>query len=890
MRLSSRSMGPALLVAAIAMGGAPQSSAQQSPPPGMPGMMSSGGSCQKLPVGSSPMAPHTGPIAFADAVQGLTPTDGLFPLYQNMENGDLYMEIRAPQLRDDRSFIYHAQVLHAPIIAGLIPNFYLASKLVTFSRHFQRIEIIQENTNYYVDPDSALSRNVENGISNALLVSTKIVAAEGEGDDARFLICANEVFQSESLVSVTPYREPPGSPPSPGGAGYAVGNVDAGKSKIVGHAGYPQNTDIRVEYVFSHPDSKRFREDGGRPIADSRKVSIRVQHSLIEVPEDTGYEPRRADFRVGYLGPTRDDLSSTSPTAYNDLIIRWNLEKRDADADISEPVEPIVWWISNSTPVQYRDEVERGVLAWNEAFERIGFRDALVVRQQPDEAEWDAGDLRYNTLYFASNPAAFFYGYGPSISDPRTGQIIGADIAIEFSMIVSGQNNARLYGDDDVDRLTDLPGAWSQWRDRHAHCFLGAFMSNQATLARSILKSRGVSDVVRQRVIDQFVTAVVVHEVGHTLGLTHNMKASSSVALETLMEPDGLVSGSIMDYLPGNYLPSDGERQVYHQTTPGPYDLWAIEYGYHPALEDPESEAQRMRELLARSSEPALIFGNDAEVVQYNVGVDPRTLVGDLSNDLVGWAELHTRTIGDAIAGLQASHTQDDEAFQDLRSSLEALLLERRQITATLAMVVGGTWMETGTAEQLQEAGTVPFTPVSGRDQRRALQLIEELIYAPDAYDLLSESLLSSAQNQRRSFDFANDRRGEPLSLPEIASADQAFTNLYLLSALRLRRLTANEAIGGDFTVHDLLSHLDDAIFGGSCFAQPNVYQRIAQASYFEKLLDIVANSTYDGNAQAAAERSLSVISGRIYGICNLAVGVEVAAHRLRLRQMLADR
>lgn len=889
MTISVRRMTMGALCAVLPLAAAP-SWAQPGPPPGKaPG---GGGACQPLPAASAKAEPGAsgskGPLVLAQATAGLTRADGLFPLYENPENGDLFMEVSAGQMEDGKSFIYQMQAIQGVASMGVVPNAYLSTKLLGVSRHYQKIEITQKNTNFYVDADSPLARAAGDNISDALLVSTPILAQDGEGgDNARYLICANEVFKSEALASVTPYR-PQGSPPGEPEQ-YSVGSVDSAKSKIIGYANYPENTDIRVEYVFSHPDSKQFRSNkDSELIADPRNVSMRVRHMLIETPEDNDYVPRRADFRVGYFGPERDDLSTLDAAPYHDYISRWNLRKKHPEEAISEPVEPIVWWISNSTPVEYRDEIERGVLAWNKAFERIGFRNALVVRQQPDNADWDAGDVRYNTLYFASNPKGVFLGYGPSLTDPRTGQILGADIALEYSIVKHSNTQARAFGGAENVEAAFLGGSWSH--EDPADCRLAASLAGQAVLAQAVLSARGASPEIRKRVTEQLMTAVVIHEVGHTLGLTHNMKASSSISLDTLKIADGMTTGSIMDYLPTNFMPSEGERQTYYQTELGPYDYWAIEFGYHPELQSPVEEAERQRALLSRSTDPALVFGNDVEVVQTNLGVDPRTLMHDMSSDLVAWTDLQAQAIDEAIAGLESTFVESDESFQGVRTALVSLLSTRRLLVTTVAMVVGGANMEIATAAQLEAMGKAPFEPVSKKEQKRAVDLIIKLAYAPGAYDALTPSLLKHAQYTRRGFGYSEPGRGEPMLKQDVVAKDQAFLLQYLLSPLRLNRLTAHESLGGEYTSHDLLNTLTDAIFGTSCLAQPDQFQRVGQAVYLDKLIAMAADASYDSNAKAAAENNLSKISGRVSGLCNVMVGEEIAGHRKTLRRKLSDR
>ena len=150
-------------------------------------------------------------------------------------------------------------------------------------------------------------------------------------------------------------------------------------------------------------------------------------------------KPRIDDPRVGYFMEYITDQTSYSPTPYRDLITRWDLkEEVDPDAELSEPVEPIVWWIENTTPVETPGH-DQGRLPWpgTSHSRRPGFKNAVQVQVQPDDADWDAGDIRYNVLRWTSSPQPPFGGYGPSFTNPRTGQIIGADIMLEFVFLTN---------------------------------------------------------------------------------------------------------------------------------------------------------------------------------------------------------------------------------------------------------------------------------------------------------------------------------------------------------------------------------------------------------------------------------------------------------------------
>ena len=230
------------------------------------------------------------------------------------------------------------------------------------------------------------------------------------------------LFLAETFYQIAPLPNPDKKPHKV----FSLGSLSKDKSKIRSIKNYPKNTDIIVEYVYEN--SKPFVQ-GSPAVTDPRNVSVVVQHTILRAPENP-IEPRSDDPRVGYFGHQITDLSSTDVTPYRDLIKRWRLEKKDPKAKLSEPVKPIVYWLENTTPVELREIIRDAALTWNEAFEQAGFKNAIEIKIQPDDADWDAGDIRYNVIRWVSSPNPFYGGYGPSFHDPRSGEILGADIML----------------------------------------------------------------------------------------------------------------------------------------------------------------------------------------------------------------------------------------------------------------------------------------------------------------------------------------------------------------------------------------------------------------------------------------------------------------------------
>ncbi|MDX1563282.1 MAG: DUF5117 domain-containing protein, partial [Gammaproteobacteria bacterium] len=266
--------------------------------------------------------------------------DGLFTLYRDQKNGDLRMLLDAGNF--EQTYLYFSYTENGVPAAGHFRgSFHVGdAKVFRIGRYFDRVEFIVENTMFYFDPDNAIARAADANISHAVAADVKI---ESEDEDAgTVLIKVNDLFLTEALNAIAPLP----NPEQPAHEGFRIGSLDASKSKIREVKNYPENTDVIVEYVYKNEQPY---VSGGEEVTDPRFVSLLVQHSLIAAPEEP-FEPRFDDPRVGYFTSRVTDLSSTGVTPYRDALHRWRLVKRDPNAAISEPVEPIVFWIENTTP------------------------------------------------------------------------------------------------------------------------------------------------------------------------------------------------------------------------------------------------------------------------------------------------------------------------------------------------------------------------------------------------------------------------------------------------------------------------------------------------------------------------------------------------------------
>ena len=355
-----------------------------------------------------------------------TKYDGLFPIYQDTNSGKLYIEIDEEKLGEE--FIYFSYVENGVLDVGAFKGSYRGSKIFKIEKSFGNIEFQLENTRYYFNPENEISKSASTNINKPIIISEKILGKTG----SRILISASSLFLQENFAKIRPNYPP-------GWRGPRLGRLSKTKTKPLKVKNYPNNTDVRSLYVYDNGSGR-----GSSALTSTQSISITYHHSIIKMP-DNDFKPRRDDPRVGYFMTQVTDQTSASVTPYRDMIHRWHLVKKNPEAKFSEPVEPITWWIENTTPKELRPIIKEGVERWNLAFEKAGFKNAVVVKIQPDTATWDAGDIRYNVLRWTSSPQPPFGGYGPSFVNPRTGQILGADIMLEYVYILGRIRQSELF-------------------------------------------------------------------------------------------------------------------------------------------------------------------------------------------------------------------------------------------------------------------------------------------------------------------------------------------------------------------------------------------------------------------------------------------------------------
>lgn len=776
------------------------------------------------------------PKSIAELVKDSDRLEGLFTLFRDRKTGQVRMLIRPDQL--GREFVYFAQAANGlPQVGFIVRGTYLVNDVVTVRRHFDRIEFVAENTYFYFNPDSPLARAKDANQISSLLAVEKIAAEDAKTGE--MLIEADKLFLTQSLYQVKPSPDPEADPKN----SYALGTLSETKSRILGLRSYPHNTDVEVEYVFEDPAPRYDLLQDAYEIKDPRNVAIRVMHSFIAMPTEP-YTPRRDDPRVGYYGQRVTDLTSDSATPYRDVINRWKLVKKDPAAAVSEPVEPIVWWIENTTPYEWRDLIRDAVLAWNQAFEKAGFRNAIVVKVQPDDADWDAGDIRYNVLRWTSSPSPLFGGYGPSMANPRTGQILGADIMLEY-----------VYVTRHLDRVRAIPAGGGP-AGAAPLCTAGYGIRLGTMLGRALAGAVNIGSEAEEKMLREAMFNLIMHEVGHTFALTHNMKGTQMATPDELFDPDYVarngVSGSVMEYPAINFAPPGRTQTLFYDIKPGPYDDWAIEYGYSQALDDPAAEEARLQAILARASQPQLAYGNDGDDMRdAGGGIDPRVNIYDQSNDPVRYAVERVGLLRASLATLTSRFAKPGQSRQELLDAFRLVMIDWQNAASVISRQIGGVLVERDWSHA--GAGTPSYTPVSLAAQRSAMQALAENVFAPEAF-AIPPVLLASLQPQPRQFDFYG-KTEDPKIHEQLLAVQKAALD-HLLHPVVLKRISDTRLYGNEYPLATAMTELTDAVFQADLAGDVNTVRQNLQVDYVGRLVSMVSGDSkarFDAPAQSMA-------------------------------------
>jgi len=650
--------------------------------------------------------------------------EGFLDLWRT-DDGKLYMAVPAARLGED--FLMEFKVARGVGAGGLYGGTMLnlfEADVVSLERRADQIFLVKHPHRYRAEPGTPQAAAVELSFTPSVVETARIEATREKGSDEEVhLIEVTNWFVgdlaglSQRLRGLTSTGSGPGPAP----------NFDRGRSALDRVGAFPDNLNIRtlLTYRPAQPVSSG-------AVSDPRFISVEVHHTLARLPE-VPMEPRLADDRVGFFITAHKDFTTDDETHFVRYVNRWRLEcDGPAGADgLCDPVRPIVYYLDHTIPEAYRPWFMEGIEAWQSAFEEAGFREGIRAEMLPEGADPD--DIRYPTLRWNTSETAGYSAIGPSTVDPRTGEILDANQLYEAQMILGFRSGWRNL----VDPQTAFELAVGAL-DPSGHEHMAGVLSDQGTLLRALLVARGdlgASDPLPDEYLGEAIRWVVMHEVGHTLGLRHNFRASTDTPRDRLHDrtwarENGLVS-SVMDYHAPNVAPEGETQGYYYSPTVGSADRWKIAFGYTP---DPERAAG-----LARMAEtPGRTYGADEDASGPGA-MDPSVNTYDLSDDPLAWGMERAAMVADLWDRLHETVLDDNRRYADLTSAYQTLLGQYSQALAPAVKYIGGEYVYRTRVGD--EADRGPFVPVDRATQRAALDFLVERAFSEDAFALPPEVL-----------------------------------------------------------------------------------------------------------------------------------------------------
>lgn len=811
--------------------------------------------------------PETQGLQNFDAViKGTEKIEGLFTIYRHKENGKNYLEIKPEQLNKNYLAII---TMNSGIGEGLIRGLPLRNFLFSFRRVNQTVQFVIPNTYFRVNRQDPRSRSVDTSFSDSVLASVAIKSIHPQRKT--ILIELNELFLEDIPDFQTLF------------AGYY--RPDKNQTYFRKIKAFPLNVEIETIFGFAQTENKEIELAS---LPDNRSFNLSIRYSLSELPVNNGYRSRIADERIGYFITAYQDFSNdNNKEKFVRYINRWHLEKKNPNAPLSPPKQPIVFWLENTIPVEYRSIIREGILMWNKAFEKAGFINAIEVKQMPDNATWDPADVRYNVIRWSYSFENGFLGIGPSRVNPLTGQILDADIIIDGTSIQSIKNKYRnlirprqtrgmnflsritekycnplglqeviidnpltLVNERNSNKLSSIPPAWAKLIEEGDLCF-GIGSINQAAfgaMTLSIVRGFSADSQEMQEYVNQYLREIIAHEVGHTLGLRHNFHGSTFLKPEELNNTDitrskGL-TGSIMDYNAVNLAPPGVKQGDYFTRVVGPYDEWAIEYGYKqfsPA--NNQSELDLLKSIAQRSSEPALAYAPDEDTIDF---LDPTINMFDMSSDILTYSQWQMENAREVWLSLTKNYPEAGESYSEMRDFFDAALMHYFSHALYVNKYIGGQYFNRDRAGYPNSR--VPFEMVPLAKQKEALTVLNKYVFDENAFKFSPDLINKLAPS--RWYHWGEYPEILPLDYP-IGDRISFFQRLLLRNLMRPNRLTRLRDIelrstpGTALTLPDFLETVQQGIWK-EVLADNNKYQQISgfrraiQREHLEILIDMV--------------------------------------------------
>lgn len=770
----------------------------QTPPPG-----------QEKKEETKAAAPQKDPKtdAYDAFVKDLKRIDGNMPLYQRKK--DLFLEI--PEERLGQIFMIQASLhsgLDGAFMHAGMPVGSNAVDAFKFVRNEDTLMLVRPNIMYRYGKNDAFTVGAERSFPEATLATFPL--AQQDPIKKRLLINVTQFFYGDIFRLNEMVMSTLGGPYQP----------ERDKSGVDYVKGFDDSTVVRMKLQYFSPRGSQQNPlavlmglQDPNTLEDDRSAPLEVSYRMW-YRRDDGFVPRISDPRIGYF---TESFFSVDRFLNQDrterYINKFNLQKKDPKAEVSEPVKPIVWTIDPSIPADLRPAIKEGVLRWNKAFDSLGYKNAIVVEDAPKSEDYDHADGRRNVIRLLVGPGAPFAAISLFRTDPISGEILNASITLDGNVIrdvqeeharnlaslATGSQRATavlrrdatrketddffLFATPDQRMRASVAEQLKKYGWAHQNCEHGSELKRDADLMWNAVAA-SPNGVNRAEYVKKFLADCVSHEVGHCLGLRHNFAGSTALTTaqlgdEKVTQSEG-VSASVMDYNPPNVMAVLRGKGTFYADTIGKYDVWAIKYGYQNfGAKTPQAEKFQLSQIARLSGQPghAYLTDDDAD------GVNPYAVRQDGAKDPLNYSEhvlLAMRRATDyAVKNLPKPGESYSKRTTVILNALSRSVREGRNA----ARFVGGV----ATSKNFRgDAGEQPtIQPISPAQQRQAVALISTHFFAPDAFKLPPAVL------QTLSFD-ENEEGGWTAPMRDIISGQQQSLFALMLSASTTDRIAEN--------------------------------------------------------------------------------------------------
>ncbi len=710
---------------------------------------------------------------------------GIFTVHQVKDKW--YYEIPKTELNKD--FLWVSQVARTTLGSGYGGQS-LGSRVVRWERNNNKILLRDVKYSVVADPADPIAKAVRNANNNAILMSFNI---EAFGKDDAAVIDVGRLFTTD-LTEISAHQF------------LRASSLDASRSFIERIAPFPTNIEVETNHTYTAPPTPAGASQAPTPSPMGGggmrpgSATVVLHYSMVKLPEKPMmarlFDPRVGYFTVNQMDYSREEHKATERT----YITRYRLEKKDPNAEISEPVKPIVYYVDPATPKKWVPWVKKAIEDWQPAFEAAGFKNGIVAKEAPtpeQDPDWSPEDARYSVIRWL--PSTIENAMGPHISDPRSGEILEADISFYHNVMNLAKNWYFLQAGPLDPRAQKLP----------------------------------LPDDLMGRLIEY----VVAHEIGHTLGFQHNMKASSMYTVEQIRNKDfvhkmGHVP-TLMDYSRYNYVAQPEDHIDPADLVPGigPYDKWATMWGYKPipSAKTPDEEKPTLDQWArVQDTTPYLRFST-ANAGGSDPG-DETEAVGD--NDAVKATGLGLKNL-ERVSNmlLTATTTQKGDPYDELEEVYGRLLGQWTLEMNHVANVIGG---YNSQQKNIGQEGVL-FTPLSRERQAAAVKFLNDNAFVTPSWFVKPDLL----------------RRIEAAGVIErVRNAQRSVLNNEL-SPARLARLVEQESVDQKgYAPTEFLADVRNGVFAelsGTAPVKINAYRRNLQRSYLE-----VVNNRLNAPATAA--------------------------------------